>query len=95
MNTFVDAAMYICLSVLTILVIGTVNHPNMNFSDEKTYISRNRARFVVVLRCIYIYIGSIIGIKGEIIVFPCFGIILCEVLQILAKIAEKEVTNGL
>lgn len=79
------------VSLFVILMIGTVNHPNMNLDDGEVCKSRNRARFGAVFICACITLLALVGIEMKVLIFPCFGVTLCAVLQILAKITGQEV----
>lgn len=87
-----------CLTIsayIFILMIGTVNHPNMDMSREELEAAKVSSRLMVSLLMILIVFLWWIGIDIEIIVYMCMAVILCGSLLLLAKIIKQEVkTNG-
>ena len=77
------AILTVCAFV-SILVIGTVNHPNIDMSKEELNAAKVSSMMLV---------GFLWWVRAniEIIVYMCLAIILCSGLLIVAKIIKQEV----
>lgn len=86
---------YVALGVsfIIIMLIGTVNHPNMNFSALELRESKQSARYVLILEMIIILSLNVIGAAKQYIGFMILGIVLCAVSVIISKIIKQEVSK--
>lgn len=78
-------------SYVCILIIGTVNHPNMDMSKEELNASKTSSRLLVSMLIMLVGFLWWIEANMEIIVYMCLAIILCASLLIIAKIVKQEV----
>lgn len=85
----------LCISVYTIIAIGAVNHPNMNWNYAELSAARKMARIVTLLETDVIVIAHYLRIAKSYILFMSFGVILSAALLALGKLLKQEVTvNG-
>lgn len=91
-HPMVNYGMLVIAAVL-ILVLGAVNHPNMEWSKEEFLVSRRMARFTVLLELLCI--GVFVFLQGDesYILFMSYGVILSAILLVLGKIIKQEVTS--
>lgn len=78
-------------SYVCILIIGTVNHPNMDMSKEELNASKTSSRLLVSMLIMLVGFLWWIEANMEIIVYMCLAIILCASLLIIAKIVKQEI----
>lgn len=88
-NLFVSV-IYI-IAVFIISIIGTVNHPNMDFTKIELVKSKKCARGVIMLETLFIICLIMFHVQRKVIVSACYGVILCAMLLILSKIQKQEV----
>ena len=74
-----------------ISVVGTVNHPNMGMDDEELRGSKKSARLVLLIEIFIVMFMEWININLNIVSYFIWGIILCAVLLLVAKIQKQEV----
>lgn len=79
----------VSLSVGFIMIVGTVNHPNMNLDCKEFKACKKSARIMVILEAMSILLFIILNFNMAIIVFAAFGVILCAVLLFIGKIIEE------
>lgn len=80
-------------SFVLIMIVGTVNHPNMNYSDAELRESRKAARYILILEMFVILSLKAMGASELCICFMCWGIILCAISIVIAKITKQEVVR--
>lgn len=78
------ALLTVCACV-SILIIGTVNHPNIDMSKEELNASKISSRLLVSLLMMLVGFLWWVGANMEIIVYMCLAIILCASLLMIAK----------
>lgn len=74
-----------------ILVIGTVNHPNMNMSPEEVSAAKLSARMVLILELCIICFLKWLKADAILLSYLSVAIILCGILQGIAKLLGQEV----
>lgn len=81
----------LAITVVLILLLSPINHPNLDMDSSELIICKKRARIVLFLETVFILVGSIYGIDKEYIVFPFLGMVMCAFLVVIAKILKQEV----
>lgn len=81
------------IAALVILLIGAVNHPNMNWSAEEYKKSAGMARTVVAVEYGILLCASMIGIDVRFVASMANGIAICAILIIIAKLVGQEVKS--
>lgn len=79
------------VAVIVIMVIGTVNHPNMQLNKEELMQSKKSARYTVLVEAVGLIMLKCVHIDTLCSVYMSFAIIVCAVLLILAKLIKQEV----
>lgn len=80
-------------SFVLIMIVGTVNHPNMNYSDAELRESRKAARYILILEMFVILSLKAMGASEQCICFMSWGIVLCAISIVIAKITKQEVVR--
>lgn len=78
---------------LLILLIGAVNHPNMEWSKKEYENCKALARIAVIVELFIITSFLYLGMEKDYILFMSFGMILCAFLLALGKITKQVKTN--
>jgi len=78
-------------SIALIVIIGTVNHPNMDMDKEELTESKSAARLLVLLDGLIVLSSILLGIDKIYIIYMSIAIILCATLLSLAKTIKQEV----
>lgn len=81
------------IAALGILLIGAVNHPNMNWSAEEYKKSASMARTIVVVEYGILLCTSLIGVDVRFVASMANGIAVCAILIIIAKLVGQEVKS--
>lgn len=82
--------MFLCMvSVLYIICVGTVNHPNLALSDIELMESKKRARIVVALEVLLTIVLCIVGVDRTITGYMAMGINICALLLVMSKIQSR------
>ncbi|MFV0466945.1 MAG: accessory gene regulator B family protein [Lachnospiraceae bacterium] len=81
----------VLLSAVIILVIGTVNHPNMDMNNEELIESKKTARWMVILYSFLILAFAVLGVNTLYLSYMSVGIVLCAMLLCIAKVMKQEV----
>lgn len=84
----------VVIAAIYIVIIGTVNHPNMQMNYEEFTESKKLARIIVLLE-----VGTILGcvLLGAGMIYTSYmaiAVILCAVLLYISKIVKQEVTEN-
>lgn len=79
------------LGMIAILIIGTVNHPNMNMNLEELTESKKAARVTVLLEGSIILGCVLLNADTMFVSYMAIAVILCAVLLCIAKILKQEV----
>lgn len=84
---------YFCLvlAIAFIFIVGAVNHPDMDWSEQELYGSRRNARMAILTESCLLIIGIYFGIAEQYILFISYAIILCACCMALGKMTGQEV----
>lgn len=82
------------LAIVEILIIGTVNHPNMHMDSEELAESKKKARTIALLEGSIIYFCALFGANTLFISYMAIAVILCAVLLCISKIFKQEVKES-
>lgn len=85
--------MYILLffAVLVIEVIGTVNHPNIDFDERELRETKKAARLLVLIEIGIISVLIVLKLNQLFVSYMSIAIIMCSFFMCLAKIIKQEV----
>lgn len=78
-------------AVLVIEVIGTVNHPNINFDKNELQETKTAARLLVLIETGVSTVFAASNLNQLYVSYMSAAIILCSFLMIFAKIIKQEV----
>lgn len=82
--------MVFCMvSVIYILCVGTVNHPNLALNDGELMESKKRARIIVALEALLTIVLCIVGVDKTITGYMAMGINICALLLVMSKIQSR------
>lgn len=86
-------ALYALLSIssIIILIIGTVNHPNISWNREEAREAKRISRYILAIEIGIICFFMAIGITQIYITYMSMAVILCALLLCAAKIIRQEV----
>lgn len=90
-NFFVSLAM---IAGCIVMMLGSVNHPNMGMGKDELAESAMIARIIVGIECLFILSLRWLGNAEMIVVYSGMAIVLCAALLILAKLLRQEVIEG-
>lgn len=82
------------LAVFVVEVIGTVNHPNIDFDENELREAKKAARLLVLIETGIIAVFAVFAVfkMNQLYVsYMSIAIILCSSLMCLAKIIKQEV----
>ena len=79
------------VSLVVVLILGTVNHPNMQLDEIELSLCKKAARKMAVVEVIVIIISCFLGVDSSCISFMNFGFCLCAIMLLIAKIIRQEV----
>ena len=75
------------------MIIGGVNHPNMDWSEEEYRENKRITRIVAITEMVCISVLFYFGMGKSYILYMSFGIMLSAVLLALGKIIKQEVSE--
>ena len=91
---YMTLVMFLCMvSVLYIICVGTVNHPNLALNDGELMESKKRARIIVALEALLTIVLCIVGVDKTITGYMAMGINICALLLFMSKI-QSRIFNG-
>lgn len=76
---------------VAIFLIGSVNHPNMDWTMDEFLWSKKEARKIVIIETLFIVVANICNVNRRILAYAMTGVIVCSFLLALAKITGQEV----
>lgn len=82
------------IAAVYIVIIGTVNHPNMRMNSEEFMESKKLARIIVLLEVSVIFCCILLGADMIYISNMAIAVILCAALLYISKIFKQEVTEN-
>lgn len=84
----------VVIATIYVVIIGTVNHPNMQMNATEFMESKKLARITVLLE-VSIILGCVfLGASMIYISYMAIAVILCAVLLYISKIFKQEVTEN-
>lgn len=87
---YMTLVMFLCMvSVLYIICVGTVNHPNLALNDGELMESKKRARIIVALEALLTIVLCIVGVDKTITGYMAMGINICALLLVMSKIQSR------
>lgn len=92
-NQILSYVAFVSSFVLIMLVVGTINHPNMNYSEHELKESQKSARYMLLLETFIIVSLWTLGASEQYTCFMSWGIILCALCDVVAKITKQEVVR--
>ena len=84
----------VVIAVTYIVIIGTVNHPNMHMNSEKFTESKRLARIIVLLEFATILGCVLLGANMIYVSYMAIAVILCAALLYISKIFKQEVAEN-
>ena len=90
-NYYTASYFIFCYSILCIIFIATINHPNMNMSEREFKEKKKVARLEVFIHWQFISVLYITLPRNDYILYAMSADILCAILMIVAKIKKQEV----
>lgn len=78
------------ISAFMIMMIGAINHPNVDWTKEEYEESKKAARMNVCLQVTCILSFALINVNNDCIIYAAFAVVLCAVLLCIAKIIKQE-----
>lgn len=79
------------LAVFIVEVIGTVNHPNIDFDENELREAKKAARLLVLIETGIIAVFAVFKMNQLYVSYMSIAIILCSSLMCLSKIIKQEV----
>ena len=84
----------VVIAVTYIVIIGTVNHPNMHMNSEEFTESKRLARIIVLLEACIILGFVLLGAGMIYTSYMAIAVILCAALLYISKILNQEVREN-
>jgi len=81
------------ISALIILGIGAINHPNIDWDKNEIKEANKAAKALLFLQVVCIYLCIELNINKTFLIFAIFGVTLCAISMIIAKILKQEVRS--
>lgn len=82
---------FMIISFFLIMIIGSVNHPDMNWDKDEYAMCKKTTRIIALIEIGGIVAFYFMGVSASYILFMCFAMILDAVMLLLAKIMRQEV----
>lgn len=85
--------MYILSGIagLVIFIIGSVNHPNVDWNTEELLETKSCARYILCVEFMFIFFLITLNINKKLVIYLMLAIIVCSILLLVAKILGQEV----
>ena len=84
----------VVIAAIYIVLIGTVNHPNMHMNSEELIESKKLARLIVLLEVSIILGCVLLGASMIYTSYMAIAVILCAALLCISKILKQEVRES-
>lgn len=78
-------------AVIGVLLLGAVNHPNMEWDEAEYRASKCYSRMIVIVEALCISIFAIVQADIRYTLFMSYGVILSATLLVLGKLIKQEV----
>ena len=85
------ASLALVFSIIFIGLLAPMNHPNLNLDKKEIKFCKKGIRAALSIELAFILGEIICKVNPVYIVFPLFGILMCAMLLIIAKIIKQEV----
>lgn len=76
---------------LVILIVGTINHPNIDYDSMELVKSKEFSRHILAIELFVILSFFMLGVKEFYLTYMSVGVIICAILMGLAKLLGQEV----
>lgn len=86
--------LFLAFSVILIVIIGTINHPNVAMNDLELQESKRAARYMISLESMVIIAGIVLDIEDIYVCYMSIAIILCAIFICIAKLLKQEVKRN-
>jgi len=81
------------ISVVIIMYIANVNHPNLALDADEVRDCKKSARTIVIVEMLCIISGIALSMNKVCIIYASLAIIMCAMLLSIAKLAKQEVNK--
>lgn len=82
------------VSASVIMIIGCVNHPNLDFDDSELSLIKKRARITITIEMILLLVLIGFKVKNSIVGSIEIAVILCSFFMVFAKALHQEVPRN-
>lgn len=82
---------FTCIAASYLLIVGTMNHPNIDMDKIELLASKKCARMVCIIELLMIIVGMQIRNFEEISIMISLAIILCSVSMKLAQLVRQKI----
>lgn len=89
LKNIVVTLLIMIISAAMLILIGAVNHPDINWDDVSFQLTKQLSREMVILETIVILSVAILGGNDVFIVFMSFGIVLNAILVLMGKMQKE------
>ena len=79
-----------CIASVYVVVIGTVNNPDIDMNNSELSVSKKCARIVLTVELLIVIVGMRIKKCKEIVIMISLAIILCSILMKFAQLKYQE-----
>lgn len=79
------------IASMIILIIGSVNHPEMDWDTEELSETKSCARYILCMELMVVFFLIILDADIKLITYFLLAIIVCSILLLAAKISGQEV----
>ena len=79
------------LSSISVLIMGCINHPNINMNAKELKSNKRMARYILFIELVIIISSKVINIDDSYYISMVSSIILCSALMIAGKLFKQEV----
>lgn len=81
----------LAVAALVILIVGTINHPNIDYDSMELMKSKEFSRHILAIELCVILSFFMLGVKEIYLTYMSVGVIICAILMGLAKLLGQEV----
>ena len=78
------------ISMIIILLVGAINHPNMVWSDEELKVAKRSSRIKVLIMLILLFILDYLGIEKTYLYCFGMGIVQCSISLVIVNLKGKD-----
>ena len=77
------------ISIIIVILTGSINHPNMNWSDEEFLIACKKSRIATLLISFSILMLNLLIADKTYTYYLSMGIIVCAISMVVEKIRKE------